>query len=107
MVITAFGIAYTQVQHGHFQVEFFVMRLPARLRAGVSVLVSAMGFALFALLCWQSVEYGVSLINSGEVSMTSRIPFYPFVFAIAFCCIPVCLVLLVEMLKSIMRVMQE
>ena len=107
VVITAFSIAYTQVQRGHIQVEFFVMRLPTRLRAGVDALVSAMGIALFALLGWQSIEYGVSLINSGEVSMTSRIPFYPFVFAIAFCCIPVCLVLLVELLKSIMRVMQK
>ena len=107
VVITAFSIAYTQVQHGHIQVEFFVMRLPDRWRAGVNALVSLMGIMLFALLCWQSFEYGITLQNSGEVSMTSRILFYPFVYAIAFCCIPVCLVLLVELLKSLMKVMEK
>lgn len=104
IVITAFSLAYTQSQKAHIQVEFFVMRLPDRIRAGVAAFTSLLGIALFALLCWQSVEYGLSLQASGEVSMTSRIPFYPFVYAIAFCCIPTCLVLLVEFLKSIMRV---
>ena len=107
VVITAFSIAYTQAQHGHIQVEFFVLRLPKRVKAGVNALVTLMGIALFFLLSWQSFEYGLTLQNSGEVSMTSRIPFYPFVYAIAFCCIPVCLVLLVELLKSIMKVMEK
>lgn len=107
IVITAFSIAHTQSQKAHIQVEFFVMRLPGKLRAGVAAFTSLLGIILFALLCWQSIEYGHSLWAAGEVSMTSRIPVYPFVYAIAFCCIPVCLVLLVEFLKSIMRVVAK
>ena len=107
VIITAFGMAYTQSQHGNIQVEFFVMRLPERIRAACGVFTSLLGFILFALLAWQSVKYGISLQQSGEVSMTSRIPFYPFVYAIAFCCIPVCFVLLVEMLKYIMKVVNK
>lgn len=107
VVITAFGIAYTQAEHANIQVEFFVTHLPARLRVAVSCLTSLMGIVLFALLCWQSFEYGNSLRVAGEVSMTSRIPFYPFVYAIALCCIPVCLVLLVEFLKSMRKVVAK
>jgi len=107
VVITAFSIAYTQSQHAHIQVEFFVPHLPGRLRAGVAAFTSLLGIILFALLCWQSIEYGLSLMASGEVSMPSRIPFYPFVYAIAFCCIPICLILLVEFLKSIMKVVAK
>lgn len=107
IVITAFSIAHTQSQKSHIQVEFFVMRLPARLRAGVAAFTSLLSIILFALLCWQSIEYGCSLWAAGEVSMTSRIPVYPFVYAIAFCCIPVCLVLLVDFLKSIMKVVEK
>ncbi|MFA7217887.1 MAG: TRAP transporter small permease subunit, partial [Dehalococcoidales bacterium] len=33
VVITAFGMAYTQAEHGNIQVEFFVTRLPKRIRA--------------------------------------------------------------------------
>jgi TRAP-type C4-dicarboxylate transport system permease small subunit len=107
VVITAFSIAYTQSKHAHIQVEFFVLRLPRRLRAGIAAFVSILSIALFALLSWQSFEYGYSLQAAGELSMTSRIPFYPFVYAIAFCCIPVCLVLLVEFLKSVMKVVAK
>jgi len=103
VVITAFSIAYTQSQRAHIQVEFFVIRLPGRLRAGVAAFTSLLGIILFALLSWQSLDYGYTLQSAGEVSMTSRIPFYPFVYAIAFCCVPVCLVLLVEFLKSVMK----
>ncbi|MFA7352879.1 MAG: TRAP transporter small permease, partial [Dehalococcoidales bacterium] len=86
VVITAFGMAYTQAEHGNIQVEFFVTRLPKRIRAILGVFTSLLGITLFALLAWQSVRYGINLQQSGEVSMTSRIPFYPFVYAIAFCC---------------------
>ena len=103
VVITAFSMAYTQSEHANIQVEFFVAHLPGRLKAVAAAITSLMGIALFVLLCWQSFEYGNSLRIAGEVSMTSRIPFYPFVYAIAVCCIPVCLVLLVEFLKSVMK----
>jgi len=103
VVVVAFAIAYTQVQRGHIQVEFAVMRLPKRVQAGVAAFASLLGLALFALLAWRSYEFGRVLQATGEVSMTQGIPFYPFVYAIAFCCIPVCLLLLVEFFRSVAK----
>lgn len=107
VVVTAFAIAYTQVLRGHIQVEFFVMRLPKRLQASVIALVSLLGVVLFALLAWRSYDFARVLQSTGEVSMTQRIPFYPFVDAIAFCCLPVCLALLAEFLKSVTKAVQK
>jgi len=107
VVITAFAIAYTYILRGHIQVEFFVMRLPTRVRAYVDSFVHLLGIVLFALLAWRSYEYGRVLQDTGEVSMTQGIPFYPFVYAIALCCIPVCLVLLVELLKSVLKAVKK
>jgi len=107
VVVTAFAIAYTHVLHGHIKVEFFVMRLPERAQAILASFVLLLGILLFALLAWRSFEFGRVLQSTGEVSMTQGIPFYPFVHAIAFCCIPVCLVLLVEMLKSILKAVKS
>ena len=107
VIITAFGMAYTEAEHGNIQVEFFISRLPRRIGAVCAAFVSVLGFVLFALLAWQSVKYGISLQQSGEVSMTSRIPFYPFVYAIAFCCIPVCFILLVKIMKNIKKVVNK
>jgi TRAP-type C4-dicarboxylate transport system permease small subunit len=107
VVITAFGMAYTQSQHANIQVEFFVQHLPKRIQAGVLAFSLLLSIILFALLSWQSFKYGYSLQQSGEVSMTARIPTYPFVYAMAFCCIPLCFVLIVEFLKSIMKVVNK
>jgi len=103
VVVTAFAIAHTKVQRGHIHVEFLVMRLPRRAQAGVAAFVSLLGLALFVLLAWRSIDFGRVLQTTGEVSMTQGIPFYPFVYAIAFCCIPVCLLLLSDFFRSVMK----
>lgn len=107
VLVIGFAIAYTQKLRGHIQVEFFVMHLPKRLRAGVNAFVSLLGIVLFAILSWRSFDYALSLQQAGEVSMTQNIPFYPFVHAIAFCCIPVCLVLVMEFIKSITETVKK
>jgi TRAP-type C4-dicarboxylate transport system permease small subunit len=107
VVVTSFAIAHTYVLRGHIQVEFFVMRLPVRARHVVTTFVSVLGIILFILLAWRSFAYGRVLQSTGEVSMTRGIPFYPFVYMIALCCVPVCLVLLAGLLKSVSRAVKE
>ncbi len=107
VVVIVFAIAYTQVLRGHIHVEFLTMRLPMRVQAGIAAFVSLLGLALFILLAWRSYDYGRVLQVTGEVSMTQRIPFYPFVYAIAFSCIFISLVLLVEFLKSVMKAVKK
>ena len=107
VVVTAFAIAYTQILRGHIRVEFVVMRFPMRVQAVIHAFVCLLGVVLFALLAWRSYEFGRVLQVTGEVSMTQRIPFYPFVHALAFCCIPVCLVLLVELIKSVVKAVKK
>ena len=107
VVVTAFAIAYTQILRGHIRVEFIVMRLPVRVQAIIASFVLLLGIVLFAMLAWRSYEFGRVLQATGEVSMTQGIPFYPFVHALGFCCIPVCLVLLVELLKSVVKAVKK
>lgn len=104
VVVIAFAIAQTQVIHGHIEVEFFVMRLPEKARNVIAGVVYFLGMALFALLAWRSYTFGDSLRVKGEVSMTVGIPVYPFVYGIAFCCIVVFLVLLLQYLKEVSRI---
>ena len=103
VVVIAFAIAYTQVTRGHIQVEFLVMRLPRRVQGGISAFVFLLGLALFILLAWRSCDYALALQQTGEVSMTQGIPFYPLVYAMALVCIPVCLALLAGFLRSVTK----
>lgn len=106
-VVAAFALSITYILRGHIRVEFFVMQMPQRLQAAINAFVSLIGIGLFGLLAWQSYAYGRVLQTTGEVSMTQKIPFYPFVYAIAFCCLPLCLVLLAEFLQSVMKAVRK
>ena len=106
-VVTAFAIAHTQVMRGHIQVEFVVMRLPGRLQAVLAALTSLLSLIFFGLLAWRSYDFGRVLQITGEVSMTQKIPFHPFVYGIAFCSVVVSLLLLTEFLRALVKVVKK
>jgi len=98
------AVAFTLLLGRHIRVEFIIMRLPTRIRESICGFSSLLSLITFVLILWQSFVYGQSLQRAGEIGSTSRIPFYPFAYIIAFCCIPVCLAFLVEVLKSFSEV---
>jgi TRAP-type C4-dicarboxylate transport system permease small subunit len=107
IVAIAPAIAFTLILGRHIRVEFIVDRFPRRIRAAISSISSFLSLILFALILWQSYLYGVSLQKSGEIGSTSYLPFYPFAYLIALCSIPVCLVFLMEVLKSLKEVLSH
>src|SRR4030066_431814 len=104
IVAIAPALAFTLLLGRHIRVEFIIDRFPNRVRAAISSISSFLSLILFVLILWQSYLYGVSLQKAGEIGSTSHLPFYPFAFLIAFCSIPVCLVFLMEFLKSLAEV---
>jgi TRAP-type C4-dicarboxylate transport system permease small subunit len=101
------AIAFGLILGRHIQVEFFIGKLPKQVQETLHSIVSLMGLGLFILILWQSYTYGQSLKKAGEIGSTSRIPFFPFAYFIAFCCIPVCLVFLMEFLNSFTKVVKK
>ncbi len=103
-VSVAFAMAHTSVHKGHIAVSVLVQLLPKRLQALVDSLTTGLSVGLFALIAWRSYVYAGSLRQSGEVSMTLQLPFYPFVFGIALASAVVCLVLLAQFWTHLARV---
>ncbi len=101
------AIAFTLILGRHIRVEFILDRFPKRIRAAITSISSFLSLILFVLILWQSYLYGISLRKAGEIGSTSHIPFYPFAYLIAFCCLPVCLVFLMEVLKSLKEVFEN
>ncbi len=106
-VVISFSLAYTSLEKGHIAVELLVEKLPPRFRSGVESVTSLIGAALFALMALQSTIYATDLKQSGEVSVTLTMPIYPFIYGIAVGSGLLCLVLLVESLRSAARTVQE
>jgi TRAP-type C4-dicarboxylate transport system permease small subunit len=103
VVVIAFSIAHTQVLHGHIEVEFVTARLSKTAQKVIACIVYLFGMTLFVVLAWNSFDYAYSLQVGGEVSMTQEIPFYPFIYGIAFCSIVVFLVLLAQLFSTVVE----
>jgi TRAP-type C4-dicarboxylate transport system permease small subunit len=107
IVAVSFAASMTLILGRHIQVEFFISRLPKRLQAVINSFIFFLVLGLFILIVWRLCIIGYSFKMTGEHSATASIPYYPFAFAIAFASIPVCLTLLLGLLKSIQRMVQR
>ncbi|MBL7213892.1 MAG: TRAP transporter small permease [Desulfobacteraceae bacterium] len=102
-VAVSFAMAHTSVEKGHVAVSLIVRLFPERVRATIESITSLLSFFLFAMISWQSVAYANDLRETGEVSLTLELPFYPFVYGVAFSAAAVCLVIAVAFSKNIAR----
>ncbi len=103
VVAIAFAVPYTQVVHGHVAVDFIVEKFPRRARLVIDALMTLFGVCLFAVTAWYSFKYAAKLRSTGEVSMTQKIPYYPFVYGMATCFVVMFLVMVGDLVKSIAK----
>ena len=102
-VAAAFAMAYTSLEKGHVSVSFVVALFPKRIQGLIGIVTNLFGLFLFVLIAWQAAIYANDLRLSGEVSLTLELPFYPFVFGIAFSATVVCLILISGLFKNIWK----
>jgi len=107
IVAISFAASMTLIAGRHIKVEFFLSLLPPRVQAVFNAIIPLLGLGLFIVIIWRLYVLGHSFQTAGEYSMTIYIPYYPFAYGVAFACIPVCLVLLVEFLKSLTKGVQK
>jgi len=101
LIAVAGAMAYGQIEGRHIRVELLVDKFPRKIRAFFHGLAALLGLALFVIIAWKSYEYGITLWEANEVTVVSRTPLFPFAFFLGLCCIPMCLVLIVEFIKAI------
>lgn len=82
-ITVAAALPYTTAIKGHVAIEFFFQKLGRRARVVVDTMMRLGGMALFGLLAWGCMDYGNSLRQKGEVSMTLQLPVFwvPYVLA--------------------------
>ena len=107
IVAISFAVGMTLILGRHIRVEFFFNLLPRRAQKVINSFVLLLGLGLFILVIWRLCVLGHSFQTSGEYSPTAYIPHYPFAYAIALASIPVCLVFLLEFLKSLTKKVQK
>ena len=98
-VVVGFAIPLTSWMRAHIYVDFFTAKLPKTAQAIFNVITRCLGIGLFLLIGWNLIKVGMDLQQSGEVSLTLQLPFYPIAYGVAVACFVQCLVLLADIVK--------
>ena len=102
-VSIGFAVAQTQVVRGHVAVEFIVEHFPRRLKMVTEIFTVFLCACVVGALAWYTFRYGARLRGTGQVSMTQKIPYYPFVYGMGVCFVVLLLVLTSDFVKSIAK----
>jgi len=98
-VVIGFAVPLTSWLRGHIFVDFFILRFSQKVRNIFNITTRCLVIVLFFLIGWNLIKYGIDLQNSGEVSLTLQMPFYPVAYGVGVCCFVQCLVLICDVIK--------
>ena len=102
-VVTAFASGYTQIRRGHIAVDIVVLRFPKRAQGILKAINNVICMVFFALAAWQILKYATTLWETGEVTETLQIIYYPFTYGVALGCAALSLVFLIDFLKLLAK----
>lgn len=103
-IVISFALAYCALKKGHIAVNLLVDRLPKRSQALIDSAIDIISLVLFGFATWQLTIYATDILISGEVSATTKTPFSPFVYGVAIGFLALCLVLIIDVVRSILKV---
>ncbi len=99
-IVTAFALGYTQMKRGHIAVDVLVNSFSVKRRKVVDTINYTVCFLFFGVAAWQIAIKATTLMNTGEITETLRIIYYPFTYGVALGCAVLSLVLFTDLIKS-------
>ena len=106
-LVIGFGIGYTQRQKAHVAIGVVVLRLRKRTQAIIGTITSFVSMGIIALISWQCALLATGYWEAGQLSSTLLIPFFPMIYGVAFGCLALALVLLLDFQKSLAEVLKR
>lgn len=97
--VVGLALARCAVENSHIAIDFILDRLPARLQRLVDLLLGIPVFLFLLLATYNLFVYGARIAQSGEVSPTTKLIFYPFIYMVALGFLVLSLTVLVKLLK--------
>jgi len=101
VIAIAGGLAFSKIENRHIRIGLFVDKLSGRSKAALEIFNSILGLGFFAVAAVMTFKYGLSMLDSGTVTMLVRVSLYPFAFWISLCCILMCCVIALELINFI------
>lgn len=102
-VTIAFALGYTQMRKSHIVVDILSETFPDRVKR----LLDAVGYFItmifFALIAWVIFRWGIRIAQSGELSETLKVIYYPFIFSVALGFAFLSLTLIIDFLNAMRK----
>jgi len=98
-VVTALAMGFTQKKREHIHVGILVSRFPRSVKKAVFAVNNGLFTLFFLVAAWFVCRRGMTLLETGEVSETLRMVYYPFAFVVAFGCFLLAAMLFIDLLK--------
>ncbi len=102
----ALPLGYAQLKKSHIAVDILATYFPKSIRRITSLISLSLSVILFGLASWKVTQHATNLMRTGELSETTRMPFYPFTYAVALSCALLTFCLFVDLL-TVLRPRQE
>ena len=83
--------------------DILVNNFSIKTRKVVNMINHAVCFFFFSAVAWQIAIKATTLMNTGEITETLRIVYYPFTYGVAFGCAILTLVLFTDLVRSFMQ----
>ncbi len=99
-IVIGFAIPQTSLERGHVLMDFLTEKLPFGGKMFFQVLTRILAIIVFLIIGWNLIALGNDLKQTGEVSMTLRIPGFPIAYGIGLCCFIECLILATSMISK-------
>ena len=100
-IVTAGALGYTQKRKDHIVVDILSDRFPAPVKRALDSVSHALTVVLFSIVSWQTFAYGRRLMQTGELSETLKVAYYPFVFLVSLGFAVLALTLLLDLLETV------
>ncbi len=102
-ITATFALAYTQIKRDHICVTVLVDMFPRAVKVSVGIVNDTICMLFSLIAAVQIAKIGRIIFNSGEVTETLRIVFYPFIYAAAAGFAALVLVFLAELVKAAVK----
>jgi TRAP-type C4-dicarboxylate transport system permease small subunit len=100
-VVTAGALGYTQKRKDHIVVDILSVTFPAKVKLILDRVSYILILVFFSVVSWQTFVYGKRLLQTGELSETLKIAYYPFVFLVGIGFAVLALTILLDLIETV------
>lgn len=101
------AVAYCAVMRGHVAIGVLVERFSPRIQAVIDSITSLISMIVIGAVSWQMLIFATRMWQKGYATADLGIPNHPFIYGATFGLGALCLVLLVELCKSLLRAVRR